>query len=44
MAAVEEMGRKNPAPSVKPHYSEIASLVIRPAPPAIPKACCSATN
>ena len=27
MAAVEEMGRKNPAPSVKPHYSEIASLI-----------------
>jgi long-chain acyl-CoA synthetase len=27
MAAVEEMGRKNPVPSVKPHYSEIASLI-----------------
>ena len=27
MAAVEEMGRKKPAPSVKPHYSEIASLI-----------------
>ena len=27
MAAVEEMGRKNPVPSIKPHYSEIASLI-----------------
>jgi long-chain acyl-CoA synthetase len=27
MAAVEEMGRKNPVTSVKPHYSDIASLI-----------------
>ncbi|MBS3759695.1 MAG: long-chain fatty acid--CoA ligase [Desulfobacterales bacterium] len=27
MAAVEEMGQKNPVASVKPHYSEIATLI-----------------
>ncbi len=27
MAAVEEMGRKNPVASVKPHYNDIASLI-----------------
>lgn len=27
MAALEELGQKNPVPSVKPHYTEIASLI-----------------